>query len=267
LGEGDVILKTSSFLTHLEHELHSPVWRHWVRELSAHARYIRYDQRGNGLSDWDVENISFEACVSDLEAVIDTLGLERVTLLGVSQGASLSIEYARRHPDRVRRLLLVGGYAAGWRKIGIKLFEQRREALLNLIKAGWGMNNPAFRQPYSSLFFPNGSEDLYDWFNELQRISATPENAWRIMNMLGDIDVRDALSELDVPVLVIHSLNDQIVPFAAGKMLAAKIRNAQLLPLESDNHLVLETEPAWTTLIEEIKRFLCLTGTNTDAHA
>ncbi len=259
-GEGEIILKTASFLNHLEHEVTSPVWRHWVRELSSRATYIRYDQRGGGLSDWDVAEISFAAFVRDLETVMDALALERVTLFGVSQGASIAVEYARRHPERVKRLILVGGYPAGWRRLGLGDFAARREALLSLVRAGWGMDNPAFRQPYTSMFFPEGSPEIEGWFNDLQRVSATPENAYRILDAIAEIDVRDALGEISAPTLVMHSVGDQMVPFAASKTLAARIPGARLQPLDCANHIVLETDPAWPVAVETIRRFVSETA-------
>ncbi|GMG82168.1 alpha/beta fold hydrolase [Paralimibaculum aggregatum] len=256
LGEGPVIVKTTSFLTHLEHDLESPVWRHWVAALAARNRYVRYDQRGNGLSDRGAEAITFEAFVSDLETVIDGLGLDRVALLGISQGAAIAIEYARRHPERVSRMVLHGGYAAGWRRIGETDWAAQREALLDLVTVGWGSELPAWRQLYSSLFFPEGDAALHGWFNRLQQISATPEAARRILDAFGDIDVRDSLPRLDLPVLVTHCRGDQIVPFEAGRRLAAAIPGARFLALDSPNHVVLESEPAWPRLAAAIARFL-----------
>ncbi len=256
LGSGAPLLKTSSFLTHLEHDHESPVWRHWVQALSARARYIRYDQRGNGLSDREVEEIGFDAFLRDLEWVIDALELEQVTLLGVSQGAALAAAYAARHPERVRGLILVGGYAAGWRRLDDPAWSERREALLRLVPAGWGAETSAFRQVYSSLFFPGGSEELHLWFNRLQQVSATPRTAWRILDALAEFDVRPELARIRTPTLVAHSTGDQIVPFNAGRHLAASIPDAEFMPLESDNHVVQPDDPAWPRLLQAIEGFL-----------
>lgn len=255
-GEGPTLVKAASFLNHLQHETESPIWRHWVRELSARFRFLRYDQRGVGLSDREVGDLSFPAFVRDLGTVIEAEPPGPVAILGISQGAAMAIDHAARHPDRVACLVIVGGYAAGWRVAGDPVFHERREALLPLIRAGWGLDTEAFRQVYSSLFFPGGSPDLHASFNELQRVCATPGTAFRIMDALGDLDVRDRLGELSVPVLVAHGRGDQIVPFDAGRRLAAGIPDARFLPLDTVNHVVQEGEPAWPVLIGEMTRFL-----------
>jgi pimeloyl-ACP methyl ester carboxylesterase len=255
LGEGPWLVKTASFLTHLQHEAESPIWRHWVRELSAGFRYLRYDQRGNGLSDRDVADISVEAFLRDLEGVMDGLAIPRAILLGISQGAGIAVEYARRHPGRVRGLVLVGGFPAGWRRLGLPEFEARREALLRLIPVGWGQDTPAFRQIYSSLFFPAGTEAQHGWFNELQRVSAAPEAAVAILEAVAGMDVRESLAHVACPTLVAHSRGDEMVPFDAGREMAIRIPGARFLPLESVNHLVQEDEPAWPVFLEALDAF------------
>lgn len=256
LGDGPVLVKTASFLNHIEHEQQSPIWRHWVDEISSRARFVRYDQRGCGLSDWEVDDISFDGFVRDLEAVTDGLELERFTVLGISQGAAVAVAYARRHPERVNGLILIGGYAAGWRRLGLPDFQARREALLDLVPVGWGSKTEAFHQLYSSLFFPGGGEEIHASFNTLQKVATTPGMAWRILNCLGDLDVRPLLSDINCPVLVMHSRGDEIVPFAAGKALAAAIPRARFLPLESANHVLLEGDPGWPRCVEAMERFL-----------
>jgi pimeloyl-ACP methyl ester carboxylesterase len=232
------------------------VWSPLINLLSARFRLIRYDERGNGLSDWDVNDISFEAIVRDLETVVDKLGLERFALFGISQGAAVSIAYATRHPDRVSRLVLFGGYAQSWRAHGDVAEIAQREALITLVRHGWGQDNPAFRQVFTSRFVPGATREEMKWFNDLQRVSASPENAIRLIKAFSTIDVANLLPQVAVPTLVLHSRGDAAIPYEQGLMLARGIRNARFVTLESSNHLILSHEPAWDRYTSEICDFL-----------
>ena len=256
VGEGPPLIKTANWLNHLEYDWDSPIWRHVFRCLARDHRLIRYDARGNGLSDWDVEDISFDAFVRDLESVVDAAGVERFPLLGISQGCAISIEYVIRNPGRVTRLILHGGYAAGWRLSGNASEIARREALLTLILHGWGQDNPAFRQVFTSSFIPDGTPEQFRWMNELMRVSTSPENAVRIQKALGDVDIRDRLHMVRVPTLVIHSRNDGRISYQRGLELAHGIPNARLITLESNNHLILEHEPEFPRFMAAIRSFL-----------
>jgi class 3 adenylate cyclase/pimeloyl-ACP methyl ester carboxylesterase len=260
-GRGPPIVKTGNWLTHLEFDLESPIWRHLYRELSSEHTLIRYDARGNGLSDREAPDVTFDRFVDDLESVVDAAGIGRFALLGVSQGCSVSIAYAVRHPERVSHLVLFGGYALGWRKRARTQAEKdTAEAMLTLMRVGWGQENPAFRQLFTSQFIPGGTKEQADWFNELQRISATPEDAVRNMIANGETDVTALLGKVSVPTLVMHSRHEARVPFEAGRRLAAGIPGARFVPLESRNHLILEDEPAFPRFLEEIKSFLNTAG-------
>ena len=256
VGEGEPIVKAPNWLSHLEFEWQSPVWRHWLLELSRRNRLIRYDDRGNGLSDREVGEISFEASLRDLETVVDTIGLDRFTLFGISQGCAVSIAYSVRHPERVRKLVLYGGYARGWRKRSNREQLERYGALMTLMKHGWSQENPAFRQVFTSLFVPDGTPEQMQWFNDLQRVTTSPENAMRIRSVRGDTDVSALLPRVTVPTLVAHCLKDALVSFDEGRYLAMSIPNARFVPLDSRNHLILENEPAWPRFCFELRRFL-----------
>jgi pimeloyl-ACP methyl ester carboxylesterase len=255
-GAGLPLVKTANWMNHIEFDWQSPVWSPLLDLLSEKCRLIRYDERGTGLSDWDVKDISFDAFVRDLETVVDNLGLERFALLGISQGAAVSIAYATRHPERVSRLILYGGFSLGWRKSGSERLVKQLEALLTLIRHGWGRDNPAFRQVFTSLFVPGATEEETKWWNDLQRTSTSPENATRLIDTFGTIDVRDLLPQVAAPTLVVHSRGDVPVPFKLGLALARGIPNARLLALESNNHLILSHEPAWERFAQEIRDFL-----------
>jgi DNA-binding SARP family transcriptional activator/pimeloyl-ACP methyl ester carboxylesterase len=256
VGAGPPLVKAANWLSHLEYDWQSPIWRHLIELLSEHHTLLRYDERGNGLSDLDVEDISFESFVSDLEAVVDASGVDRFPLIGISQGCPVAIAYAVRHPERVTRLVLHGGYARGWKKRGDRDEIVAREAMLTLIRIGWGQPNAAFRQMFTMLFFPDGTPEQIDWFNELLRVCTTPNNAVRLLRAMGDIDVSGLLEQVGVPTLVTHCRGDLRVPFDQGRELASGIPGARFVQLDSRNHLVLEHEAAWVRFADEVRTFL-----------
>jgi pimeloyl-ACP methyl ester carboxylesterase/DNA-binding SARP family transcriptional activator len=256
VGTGPAIVKAANWLSHLELDWDAPIWSPLLRELARDHRVIRYDERGNGLSDWDVSDIDFQSFVTDLETVVDTAAPERFALLGISQGAAVSIEYAARHPERVSCLILFGSYPAGWRIDASAQEVAEREAIMTLTKTGWGRDNPAYRQIFSSTFMPTATKEELDWFNEFQRQTTSPDNAARFLSAFGDIDVRERLAGLSVPTLVIHSLGDRRIPVTTGRELAATIPSAEFVGLESDNHLLLGREPASDVFLQAVRTFL-----------
>jgi pimeloyl-ACP methyl ester carboxylesterase len=257
IGQGPPLVKTGHWMTHLEFDFESPIWRHLYQELSRDNAFYRYDARGNGLSDREVTEVSFERFVDDLETVVDAAGLDRFDLLGISQGCAVSIAYAVRHPERVSRLVLLGGYPVGWKKRArTEADKAAGEAMLTLMRLGWGQENPAFRQMFTSQFIPDGNKEQSDWFNELQRISSSPEDAARNLSANGEVDVNSLLPQIKVPTLVMHCRHDARVPFESGRRLAAGIPGARFVPLESKNHIMLEGEPALTRFLEELRAFL-----------
>ena len=256
-GSGPPLVKAANWLSHLEFDWNSPVWRHWVTDLSRDHKFIRYDERGCGLSDWDVPELSFESFVRDLETVVDAVAPERFPLLGISQGAPIAIAYAVRHPERVSHLILHGGYARGRLQRNVTP-QQRKEAelMVELAELGWGKEDPAFRQFFTTQFIPDGTSEQYRWFNELQRISTSPQNAVRFFRAFRDIDVTMLAPEVSCPTLVLHSTHDVRVPFEEGRLLASLIPGARFAPIESRNHLLLENEPGWRRWLEEVRAFL-----------
>ncbi len=255
-GSGFPIVKTGTWLTHIQHDWNSPIWSPLFQRLGEHFRLVRYDPRGCGLSDRDPEQISFEGFVRDLETVTDALGLERFALLGTSQGAAVSIAYAARHPDRVSHLVLSGGYALGWNRRGTAAEIATRAALLTLIAHGWGQDNPAFRQVFAARLWPETTAEQSRSFDEMQRLSASPENAECIQRVVGDIDVTALLPRVEAPTLVLHSRRDATVPRELGLMLAQQIPGARFVELESPNHFPLSHEAAWKTSVDEIVDFV-----------
>ena len=257
IGQGPPLMKTGNWMTHLEFDLESPIWRHLYRELARNHTVIRYDARGNGLSDRTVDEISFQAFVQDLETVVNAAGLERFALFGISQGCAVAIDYTVRHPERVSHLVLYGGYAVGRLKQARSAAQKEEEAaMLSLMRLGWGKDNPSYRQLFTSQFIPGGTKEQADWFNELQRISVSGEMAARISEVTGAADVSDLLSRVSVPTLVLHARDDARVPFETGRRMAAGIPGARFVALSGRNHLFLETEPAFGQFLEHTRAFL-----------
>jgi pimeloyl-ACP methyl ester carboxylesterase/DNA-binding winged helix-turn-helix (wHTH) protein len=255
VGEGPPLVKAANWLSHLEFDWRSPIWRHWIEELSLYHTYIRYDERGCGLSDWEAP-LSFEAYLTDLESVVDACGLERFPLIGISQGGPVAIAYAIRHPERVSHLILYGAYAKGRRVRATPEQMEEFDAVLTVTRLGWGRDNPAYRQMFASTFVPGANEEQMRWFNDLCRVSTSPEKAVEFLLVNGNIDVQDQLPHVTTPTLVLHARGDARVPFDEGRTLAASIPAARFVPLDSSNHILLEREPAFAMLMREVRTFL-----------
>ena len=262
VGTGPPLVKAANWMNHLERDWHSPVWCHLLDEFSRDQQLVRYDERGTGLSDRKVGDLSLNAFVDDLEAVVNAVGLDRFPLLGISQGGPVAVAYALRHPEKVTHLVLFGSFASGWRKSGLdQKALDKREAQLTLIKQGWHSKNPAIRQLWTTLCIPDAHPDECESFNELQRESVSPDTAARIFEAIGDLDVRQMIRMLDLPVLVLHSRGDAMVNFEEGRRLASMIPGAKFVPLDSQNHLLLRHEPAWPRFVDEVRTFLGRVGT------
>ena len=256
VGGGPPLVKAANWLNHLELDWDSPIWAPLFRDLARDHCFIRYDERGNGLSDWDVADLSFEAFVRDLETVVDATTAGRFPLLGISQGCAVAIEYAARHPDRVSHLILWGGYAAGWRVDGDAGLRAEREAHITLVRQGWGRAEPTYRHIFAATFMPGATHDELDWFNEFQRQTVSAANAARFLEVFADIDVRHRLPQVRVPTLVMHARGDRRVPVRIGGALAAGIVGAEFVALESENHLLLGREPASDDFVAQVRQFL-----------
>ena len=256
-GTGPPLVKAANWLSHLAYDWESPVWRHWLTELSYRFRLVRYDERGCGLSDWDIARFSFEDWVDDLEAVVDAAGLDRFPLLGISQGGPVAIAYAVRHPERVTHLVLLGSFAQGRRKSARTPDELAlAEAHIEIVRLGWGRPDPTYRQIFVARFLPEATQEQWRSFDELQRRSTSPGNAWRFVGEFADIDVTNLASKLTVPTLVMCSRREPGNRFEQSRLLAALIPNSRLVPLDSSNHLLPERDPAWKHFLAEIDQFL-----------
>lgn len=256
-GRGPTLVKAANWLTHLEYEWESPVWRHWMRFFADHFRFVRYDERGCGMTDWRTDDLSFERQLSDLEAVIEAADCrEPFTLVGISQGGAQCIRYVARHPGRVSRLVLYGAYAQGWARRGDLESAREYDSITELMRAGWGRDNPVFRQVFTSRFVPDATDEQLAWFNELCLKTASGPNAAALFKSRSEIDVLDLLPDIDVPALVLHARGDAAVPLSQGHVLATALPNAQFVELDSNNHILLEHEPAWSRFKEAVLEFV-----------
>ena len=265
-GSGPLLVKAANWMSHLEYEWESPTWQHWLRFFTGHFHYVRFDERGCGLSDWQVRDLSIERWVDDLESVIDAAQPSGpVALLGISQGAATCVAYAIRHPERVSRMVLYGGYARGFNHRSNPDTLREYQVVIDAIRVGWGKENPAFRQLFTSRFLPEGTPEQIASFNEMCRRTTPAEVAVKIMETRADVNVTHLLPQVRVPTLVIHARNEHVIPLSEGRLLASGIPGAQFVELESQNHILMENEPAWTRFQDAVLDFFGLADTGVRA--
>jgi pimeloyl-ACP methyl ester carboxylesterase/DNA-binding CsgD family transcriptional regulator len=256
-GGGYPLVRAAHWLTHLQYDWESPVWHPWLTELGRRFRMLRYDERGCGLSDWDVDDFSLDAWVDDLETVVDAAGYERFALLGMSQGAPVAIRYAVRHPERVSHLTIYGGYLLGWALRPMDEVErQERDASLTLMRIGWGRDNPTFRRLFTADFVPDGDDALLRAYDELMRRTTSPDNAVRFELAFGQLDVTQVAPEVTVPTLVMHLDDDQLISFSRGRHIAAAIPEARFVQLHGRNHILQPRDEAWPEFLRQLERFI-----------
>jgi pimeloyl-ACP methyl ester carboxylesterase/DNA-binding winged helix-turn-helix (wHTH) protein len=255
-GNGTPLVRVGHWLTHLEHDWASPVWQPHLERLGRSFRLVRYDQRGNGLSDWQASDFSLDRFVEDLESVVDAAGLDRFALYGASQGAPIAIAYAHRHPERISHLILHGGYERGRLLRAAESERAQGEAILTLIRHGWGQPGSPFNAAFATLFMPGGSREQIDSLAELQRTTTTPANAAALRAAVDSFDVSGIAGQLRAPTLVLHARDDGVQPLDQGRALAAAVPGAEFVMLESRNHVLTPQEPAWNVAFEAIERFV-----------
>jgi pimeloyl-ACP methyl ester carboxylesterase/DNA-binding CsgD family transcriptional regulator len=257
VGKGPPLVKVGNWLSHLERDWSSPVWQPWLEGWARFHTFYRYDPRGCGLSDWNISDFSFGPLVGDLETIADAAGLEKFDLFAMSQGSSIAIAYAARHPERVNKLIVYGGYVRG--SLLRNPTQEQIESVeveLKLLKLSWGNKNPAYRQVFTTFLIPEGTPEQFAWFNKLQLISTSPSNAMDLQRTFNLVDVRELAETIRVPTLVIQAKHDAAVPFEEGRQTAAHIPEARFVVLESKNHILLANEPAWPQFWNEFYGFL-----------
>jgi pimeloyl-ACP methyl ester carboxylesterase/DNA-binding CsgD family transcriptional regulator len=257
-GKGPPLVRAPTWLSHIEYDWDSPVSRHWITEFTRRHTLLRIDPRGIGMSEWNVEDLSFDAIVRDVEAAVDAAGLESFAMVGNSGGAAVAIAYAARHPDRVSRLFLWGSYCRGLLRRGEPTADliERAQMLRRLAEIGWGSEEPTFRQVFASLLVPGATKEQWQWFTDRMRLCCTGRNAARFLAMMEGIDVQDLARQVRCPTLVLHSRHETRNPYEEGKLTAALIPNAEFVTLDSANHILLPDEPAWQQLVAEFRRFV-----------
>lgn len=256
-GTGPLLVKAANWLTHLEYEWQSPVWKHWLHFFSANCRFVRYDERGCGMSAWNAGALSLDQWADELSLIIDAARPEGpVTLLGISAGAATCIHYALRHPERVARLIFYGGYARGANKRGTTESTVKYHAMVELARVAWGADNPTFRQVFTSRFFPGGTQEQLAWFNDLCLKSTSGDIAAQLFEARSQIDILDSLAAVRAPTLVLHARGDEVAPVEEGRLLASGIPGAEFVELDSRNHVLLEHEPAWQRFQEAVLSFV-----------
>jgi pimeloyl-ACP methyl ester carboxylesterase len=260
VGTGPPLLKTANWLNHLEYDWDGPVWSELFRRMSAGHTLIRYDERGNGLSDWSAQELSLEAYVHDMEAVVAAAGLERFPIFAISQGGCVAIEYAARHPERVSRLILPNAFARGWRHASSQAYIASVEAMKVLMARGWDSDSPVFRQMFEGFLLPGANAMQSAAFDTMQRATTSPQNAVRLLESFGQMDIRHRLSEIHTPTLVLHSRDDTFVPARLGQEIAAGIAGARFVGLSSNNHILLPDELTFERLAGEMHAFLAQDG-------
>ena len=232
VGQGLPLVRPSHWMTHVEYDWQSPIRAPLLHFLADRFRFIRYDCRNNGLSDWDVADVTFEALLHDLETVVDALGLRSYALLGMSQGAAIAIAHAARRPERVSKMILGGGFALGHAKRGPRKGIDVK-SFLSLMREGWGDEHSAFQRMLATAFIPNASADQIRWLADLQRVASSPENTVKLRSVYDEIDVVDQLPKVLAPTLVLHCRHDNLAPIEEGRRLATSIPNAKFVVLES----------------------------------
>jgi pimeloyl-ACP methyl ester carboxylesterase/DNA-binding CsgD family transcriptional regulator len=254
-GEGPPLLISTCWLSHLQFDWESPVWRHFLVELGQFCTVIRFDERGHGLSDWDVTDHGLDARIADLEAVADAAGFDRFALMAMAQGGPVAISYAARHPQRLTRLLFYSSYSSATQGLSADELDVE-DTYGQMIKVGWARPDSTFRRVFTSLMIPGASEEQMCWLDDLQRVATSASTAYLSRQQRFAADADHLLPQLDQPTLVLHSVEDRMNTFAYGRHLASSIANARLVPLESNNHILLENEPAWPVFLDEVRRFI-----------
>ncbi len=260
-GSGPPLLVTTCWLSHLQHDWQSPVWHHFLRDIGRFATVIRYDERGHGLSDRDVEDHSLEARIGDMAAVAEHAGFDRFAVMAMSQGGPVAIRYAAEHLDRVTRMIFYGSYACAMSDPTPEDLAMS-DAINQIIKVGWERPTPEFRRVFTTLMIPGATEEQMSWLDELQRVAVTGETAYAARTQRVLADATADLARLSMPALVVHSVEDRMNEFEHARTLATLLPDARLVPLQSRNHIVLEDEPAWPVLVDEVARFMAVDGSS-----
>ncbi len=255
-GEGPPLVRVGHWLSHLELDWNSPVWRPLIEELGKRHTLYRYDQRGTGLSSRILDGADLGVFADDLKAVADANNLDRFPIFAASQAVPVAIRFAERNPDRVSGLVLYGGYAIGRALRETSPDDIDENTLLGLIKAGWGKADSPFVNAFSALSLPDATTEQMDSFIKMQTETISPDNAARLRQIVDRFSVKNILPSVTAPTLVIHAISDAMQPIEQGRILASEIPNAKYVSLESRNHIPLPQEESWAQMMYETQSFL-----------
>jgi len=255
-GQGPKIMRAGHFMTHLEYDWSSPIWRPYLEAIGKQYTIVRYDQRGTGLSDRELRGTGIEEYADDLKAVADAAGLERFPLIATSQGVPVAIHFAANNPERVEKLILVGGYAIGRILRDPNYGSDETNAMLAMIRAGWGRPNSGFMMAFTALFCPSASSDEIASLAEIQSASASSENAAIIRDAIDRFDVSDLLEKISAPTLVVHSDEDAVHPISQGQLIARNVSGAEFMQINSTNHVLMPSHPTFRDVIQAQLDFL-----------
>ena len=256
IGEGPPVLKAPNWINHIEYEWQSPVWGPFLSEFAQQSSLTRFDQRGNGLSDWDVDEISPKRMIDDMLAVADAAGLDRFALFGISQGAAFAMRFAASYPERVKCLVLLGGYVRGRLHRGDPEAERFHEISRTMIRDGWGSSNTVYRHFFTTAYIPDATPQEAECFDELQRVSTNTENALRVLEMNAEIDAAEYATAVRVPALILHSRGDRAVPIEESQLAARLIPGASFIELPGNNHCMVGGHPGFQEFFDELRPFL-----------
>lgn len=254
-GSGPPLLVNKVWISHLQYDREDPMLGHLLEALGRIATVVRYDERGYGLSDWDVEDLSLEARIGDLEAVAEAAGIEGYAVMGMGQGGQVAISHAARSPERVTRMVLNGTYAGVTDDYRAR-FDDYFETLVQVVRYGWTLPDSRFRRVFTESMIPDGTEQQKRWVDDHQPRCTSRDTAIRAALARKEEDVIDLLAGLQVPTLVLHSRGNRMAPFEQGRLMASTIPNARFVALDSDNMIPIATEPAWPIWLDEVTRFL-----------
>ncbi|MFV0514914.1 MAG: alpha/beta fold hydrolase [Jhaorihella sp.] len=256
LGRGPIVFKAPNWVNHLDYDWKSPISGPGFARIARSCELVRFDQRGNGLSDWAAEDISETAMLADMECVVAAAGLARFALFGQSQGCAFSVRYAATHPEKVACMVLLGGYGRGVLRRGDPAQAELHTATNNMIRVGWGSVNPAYRHMFTESMLPDASPAQKLYMDEQQRLSTTPENAARINAMNAEVDVMDLAARIRAPTLICHAEGDRRIPLDEGRRLAGAIPGAEFVTLPGSNHMLVEGTEAFDVFHDRMDSFV-----------
>ncbi|HTV28393.1 MAG TPA: alpha/beta fold hydrolase [Xanthobacteraceae bacterium] len=257
-GNGPTVVKAPNWIGHLELDWRSPFTAPIIASIADKYRLIRFDQRGNGLSDWDVGEISFERFVDDLECIFDAARVERAPIIAISQGGAIAAAFAARCPARVSAIVMIGAFVRGRNKRSSKRELEQAQALRAMMAAGWDDEYPSLRDLLANVIVPTASEEERRLVAEDMRRIISPENVARFREAVDEIDVAALLGDIACPCLVLHCRGDRMQPVEQGRAFAAGLPNARFIAYDSPNHIPVESDPIWPLMERDILTFLSL---------